>query len=200
MVPGKSMTRVIVDMSPSLDGFVAGTGISVEAPFGTADHRLHRWFGFDGTVPDEADKQAASQVLATAGAVVIGRRMFDVGIGLWGEDGAWGMPCFVVTNRVREPLVCGPTTFTFVAEGIEAAVTKARHTAGGKDVVIAGGGAIAQQCIAAGLVDELRLHVNPVLLGGGTPMFPSSGRSFELRLIRSVPSRNVVHQHFELIY
>lgn len=194
------MTRVIVDMSPSLDGFVAGTGVSVDAPFGTAGHRLHRWLGFEGTTPEKTDDEAASRMLATAGAVVIGRRMFDVGIELWGEDGAWGMPCFVVTRRPREALVRGPTVFTFVTEGVEAAMAKARDTAGSKDVVIAGGAEIAQQCIALGLVNELRLHVVPVLLGQGTRMFPEATTHRELRLINSISTRNAVHQDFELVY
>lgn len=194
------MTRVIVDMSPSLDGFVAGTGVSVDAPFGTAGHRLHRWLGFEGTTPEKTDGEAATRMFATAGAVVIGRRMFDVGIELWGEDGAWGMPCFVVTSRPREALVRGPTVFTFVTEGVEAAMAKARDAAGSKDVVIAGGAEIAQQCIALGLVNELRLHVVPVLLGQGTRMFPEATTHRELRLINSISTRNAVHQDFELVY
>lgn len=194
------MTRVIVDMSPSLDGFVAGTGVSVDAPFGTAGLRLHRWLGFEGAAPDDADDRAAAKILATAGAVVIGRRMFDVGIGLWGDDGAWGMPCFVVTSRPREPLVRGRTVFYFVTEGVEAAVAKASDAAGGKDVVVAGGADVAQQCVALGLVNELRLHVIPVLLGQGARMFPNTNCKFELRLISSILSRNAVHQNFELIY
>ena len=193
------MARVIVDISPSLDGFVAGHGVSVDRPFGDAGHRLHRWLGFEGTTPEAVDEHEAGQMLATAGAVVIGRRMFDVGIGLWGEDGAFGMPCFVVTHRPQAALVRGPTTFTFVTDGVVAALEQALAAAAGKDVVVAGGAQLVQQCLAAGRVDELRLHVVPVLLGAGVRLFDAAAPGRELRLARQVASANALHQTFELV-
>lgn len=165
------MGEVVVEVSPSIDGYVAGPGVSVERPFGDAGERLHRWMGFDGAVPTDADRAAAERVFANAGAVVIGRRMFDVGIGPWGEDGAFGRPVFVATHRPEDVLVKGPTTFTFVTDGVVRAVELARATAGDQDVVVAGGAHVIQQCLAAGLVDEIRLHVVPVLLGGGPRLF-----------------------------
>ena len=186
------MSKVIVEISPSVDGFVAGSGVSVERPFGDAGHRLHRWIGFEGTEPTGEDDAAAEAMFATAGAVVIGRRMFDVGIGPWGDDGAFGLPTFVVTSRGGEPLVKGPTTFHFVTDGIAAAVERARDAAHGKDIVVAGGADIVQQCLRAGAVDELRLHVVPVLLGRGTPLF-ERGDATELTLAGAVQSPHALH-------
>jgi dihydrofolate reductase len=193
------VTRVILDVSPSLDGFLAGVDVSVDAPFGSAGHRLHRWLGFDGGVPDARDEAAAAAMLAGAGAVVIGRRMFDVGIAHWGDDGAWRMPCFVVTHRPRPALVRGATVFTFVTEGVHEAVRQARAAAGDEDVVVAGGAGIAQQCLAADLVDELRLHVVPVLLGRGTRLFADSLRFQETRLTGLVATPNAIHQTYVLV-
>lgn len=190
------MGRVILDLSPSLDGYLAGDGISVQAPFGDAGHRLHRWLGFEGAVPEPADDEAAARMLEGVGAVVVGRRMFDVGIGHWGEDGAWGRPCFVVTHRAQAPLLRGPTRFEFVTDGVPAALARARDAAAGRDVVVAGGAELARQCLAAGLVDALRLHVVPVLLGRGARLFDGMPAA-EFRTVRAAASAHAVHQEFE---
>ena len=190
------MSKVIVEISPSVDGFVAGSGVSVERPFGTAGHRLHRWIGFEGAEPAAEDRAASEAVFATAGAVVIGRRMFDVGIGTWGEDGAFERPTFVVTHRGEEPLVRGRTTFHFVA-GVDAALERAREAAEGKDIVVAGGADIVRQCLREGAVDELRLHLVPVLLGEGTPLFERGGPT-ELTLAGAVRSPNALHLTYRL--
>lgn len=165
------MGSVIVDVSPSVDGYLAGPGVSAERPFGTAGHRLHRWLGFEDASPTDADREVAGRMLAGAGAVVLGRRMFDVGIDTWGEDGAFGLPCFVVTNRPGPEVARGPTTFRFIVGGVRRAVDLARRTAGERDVVVAGGADVVRRCLADGLVDEVRLHVAPVLLGAGTRLF-----------------------------
>ena len=190
------MSKVIVEISPSVDGFVAGGGVSVERPFGTAGHRLHRWIGFEGAEPTEEDRSASEAMFATAGAVVIGRRMFDVGIGRWGADGAFERPTFVVSNRGDEPLERGRTTFHFVA-GVDAALERAREAADGRDIVVAGGADIVQQCLREGAVDELRLHVVPVLLGDGTPLF-ERGDATELTLAGAVQSPNALHLTYRL--
>ncbi|GAA1241914.1 dihydrofolate reductase family protein [Pseudonocardia aurantiaca] len=193
------MGNVVVEMSPSVDGYVAGTGVSVERPFGNAGVRLHRWLGFDGETPTEADRAAAERVFTGAGAVVIGRRMFDVGIGLWGADGAFGMPVFVVTSRPADVLVKGPTTFTFVTEGTGRAVELARETAGELDVVVNGGADVVQQCLAAGLVDEIRLHVVPVLLGSGTRLFERPvGEQFELEQTAATATPLATHLSYRV--
>lgn len=188
------MSRILLDLSPSLDGFIAGVGVSEHAPFGDAGHRLHHWLGFEGATPDAVDHVAAARMLATAGAVVIGRRMFDVGIAHWGEDGAWERPCFVVTHRARPGFARGATTFSFVTEGVVAAIERARRAADGRDVVVAGGAAIARQCLAAGLIDEIRLHVVPVLLNRGTRLWGGSPACRELRLVDAMASPNALHQ------
>ena len=118
------------------------------------------------------------------GAYVMGRRMFGGGEGEWdlGWTGWWGdeppfhLPVFVLTHHAREPLqMAGGTTFTFVTDGVESAVAQARRAAGEGDVMVAGGASAVQQCIAAGLLDELQLHIAPVLLGGGTRLFEQAG-------------------------
>jgi dihydrofolate reductase len=195
----RGMGNVVVESSPSVDGYIAGEGVSVEAPFGTAGQRLHRWIGFDGAAPTGADRTAAERMFASTGAIVIGRRMFDVGIGPWGEDGAFGMPVFVVTNREAEVLVKGPTTFTFVTDGATRAVELARRTAGERDVVVAGGADVVQQCLVAGLVDEIRLHVVPVLLGRGTRLFERPiGEQVELEHVDTVVTPHATHTSYRV--
>ncbi|WP_219417121.1 dihydrofolate reductase family protein, partial [Pseudonocardia nigra] len=154
----------------------------------------HGWRPSGGPPPDPADGAAAEQMFATAGAVVLGRRMFDVGIGTWQPDGAFGRPCFVVTNRAHDEVVAGPTTFTFVTAGVADAVEQARRAADGRDVVVAGGAQVVQQCLALRLVDEIRLHVAPVLLGSGTPLFaPTADGAVELERTDLVTTPHATH-------
>ncbi|MGH2540273.1 MAG: dihydrofolate reductase family protein [Actinomycetota bacterium] len=101
--------------------------------------------------------------------------MFDHGEEPWGEDGAFGKPVFVVTRRGRERLTKGPTTFAFVTDGLERALGLAREAAGDRDVLIGGGGQIVAQCLSAGLLDEFRLDLVPIVLGGGVPLFVGAG-------------------------
>ena len=170
------MTNVTCDMAMSVDGFVAGPNQSLEKPFGDGvDGRLHRWM-FDE--PDE--NKAALEGIRDAKAFVMGRHMFGPGRGAWDMDwtGWWGeeppyhAPVFVLTHRARDPLpMQGGTTFTFVTGGIESALAQAREAAGNADVAIAGGAATVNQYLSAGLIDELRLHVAPVVLGAGERLF-----------------------------
>jgi dihydrofolate reductase len=193
------MGQVVVEVSPSIDGYVAGPGVSVERPLGADGQRLHRWIGFEDTTPTDADRAAAEWMFTNSGAVVIGRRMFDVGIGLWGEDGAFGMPVYVVTNRAHDDLVRGPTTFRFVTTGVVAAVEQACAAAGDRDVVIAGGAQVIQQGLAAGLVDEIRLHVVPVLLGDGTRLFEQPlAQQMELEPGEVQVTRHATHMRFRV--
>jgi dihydrofolate reductase len=137
-------------------------------------------------------------MFSTAGAVVLGRRMFEVGIGTWGEDGAFGMPCFVATTRPHADVVRGPTTFQFVTGGVRRAVERARYAAGDRDVVIAGGAQTVQECLAEGLVSEIRLHVVPILLGGGTPLFGDFPAAVELEQVSAVSTSLATHLIFRL--
>lgn len=187
----------------SLDGYVTGPDPRPEAPLGDDGERLHDWVtrlaswrarhGMDGgeTGPDD-DLMAES---FDVGAFVMGRGMFDSGEGPWGEDPPFRVPVFVVTHRGREPLVKGETTFTFVTDGVESAVAQAREAAGDRDVSLAGGADVARQCIAAGLLDEVTLHVVPIALGGGVRMFdgPLGG---ELEPAEAIAGDGVTHLRY----
>jgi len=174
------MTKITCDIAMSLDGFVAGPNQSLENPLGEGvGDRLHRWMF------DEPDANAAAiAAITAAGAFVMGRNMFGPGRGAWdaqwqgwwGEDPPYHAPVFVLTHHAREPVVMqGGTTFSFVTDGIESALAKARAAAGNADVAIAGGAETVRQYLAAGLIDELRLHVVPELLGAGERLLDDVG-------------------------
>jgi dihydrofolate reductase len=185
------MTRIVLDLSVSLDGYAAGPNVGVAEPMGEGGERLHDWHRADG------ERDAAGVMFARAGAVVLGRRTFDLGIELWGDDGTFGMPSFVVTHRARAPLQKGPTRFEFVTDGVAAAIERARAAAGAKDVWLMGGADIARQALHAGLVDELRVHLVPVLLGAGSRPFDGAG-ALRLSGIDAVESAPVLHLGFRI--
>jgi dihydrofolate reductase len=172
---GGVMAKVTCDISVSVDGFAAGANQRLEEPLGDGAERLHRWM-FE---QPEANADVIEQI-TSAGAYIMGRNMFGPGrgawdqtwTGWWGEDPPYHAPVFVLTHHPREPLeMRGGTIFSFVTEGIEAALVRARAAAGDADVAIAGGAATVNQYLAAGLLDELRLHVAPVILGAGERLF-----------------------------
>jgi dihydrofolate reductase len=187
------MSELRFEISMSLDGFVAGTDQSEQEPLGRGGEQLHQWVvrlaawrerhGLEGGETD-ASTEAVERSHENVGAVLMGRNMFG-GSGPWEEhpwDGWWGddppfhMPVFVVTHHPRPPLVMrGDTTFTFVTDGIESALAQARAVAGGKDVALGGGASVAQQYLKAGLIDELRIHLVPILLGDGARLFDNLG-------------------------
>ena len=166
------MSRVTCDLTISLDGFLAGPNQSLTEPLGEGGELLHRW-QFD----EREANAAAIKGILEAGAYIMGRNMFaGPGPGAWDADwrGWWGeeppyhAPVFVLTQHAREPLeMQGGTTFNFVTDGIESALAQAREAAGSKDVAIAGGAKTVQQFLSAGLIDELRLHTAPMILGAG---------------------------------
>ena len=174
------MTKVTCDMSMSVDGFTAGPNQTLDKPFGDGvEGRLHRWM-----FEEPEANAAAIEAITAAGAYVMGRNMFGPGrdawdeewTGWWGEDPPYHAPVFVLTHHPREPVTMeGGTTFTFVTDGIEAALARARAAAGDADVAIAGGAATVNQYLAAGHIDELRLHVTPVILGAGERLFDGVG-------------------------
>jgi dihydrofolate reductase len=202
--------KVVAEISISLDGYVAGPSPSLEEPLGKGGEQLHEWavrtktwrelHGMEGGEVDANDELFAEYVKAQ-GAVVMGRKMFSGGTGPWEDDpkatGWWGdeppfhKPVFVVTHHQREPLVLGETTFTFVTDGVASAVEQARGAAPAeRDVLVAGGADTIDEALAAGLVDELQLHVAPVLLGGGTRLFEGLGAErprLELVSVRESP-------------
>jgi dihydrofolate reductase len=178
------MSRVRIHISVSADGYVAGPNQSEENPLGEGGERLHDWLvalrawrephGLEGGEVN-ASSAVVEELQANLGAEIMGRGKFGGGPGSWGEDpwpGWWGedppfhMPVFVLTHHQREPLTLSDTTFTFVTDGTEAALEQARAAAGEKDVLIGGGADVINQYLAAGHVDELELHVVPLLLGG----------------------------------
>ncbi|UBU08682.1 dihydrofolate reductase family protein [Nonomuraea gerenzanensis] len=158
------MSKVVLDVSVSLDGFTTGPDVREDEPMGDGGERLHEWMGGGGI-----DEVVRRQVDEAVGATVIGRRTFDLGLRPWGGTPWAGVPSFVVTHRTRQDLL-GDNGGTFAFDGLEAAVRRAGDAAGGKDVLVLGAG-VARQLLAAGLLDEVWLHLVPVLLGGGTPLF-----------------------------
>jgi dihydrofolate reductase len=162
------MTTVICDMSASLDGYVTGPNDSRENPFGDGAGMLHDWI-FDAATDE--DRAILRELLDGVGAVVMGRTSFDKneGDGGWGDGGPAGdTPCFVVTHS--KPATSYPPVYTFVTDGVASAIGQAKNAAGGK-IVTLHGATVMQQALPLGLVDEIRVHVIPVLLGGGTPLF-----------------------------
>jgi dihydrofolate reductase len=205
------MPQVIADISTSLDGYVAGPDPTLEEPLGRGGEQLHEWalaarawrepHGREGG-EEGVDSDVIEELFSSVGASIIGRRMFSGGEGPWEQDpradGWWGdeppfgHPLFVLTHHARKPVEKGRTSFTFVTDGIEVALDRARAAAGDRNVSIGGGAEVIRQYLGAGLLDELRLHVAPVLLGGGTPLFDGNeGRLERARAIES-PS-GVVH-------
>jgi dihydrofolate reductase len=213
------MTRLRCEISMSLDGFVAGPNPSLEEPLGAGGELLHEWafaaaswresHGLSGGEAN-ADSDVLEESTASTGAVVMGRRMFSGGDGRWDDDprkyGWWGddppfhVPVFVLTHHARETLAMeGGTSFNFVTEGIEAALEQARAAAGDKDVLLAGGASIVQQYLKAGLLDELQIHMAPVLLGEGTLLFDRLGiEPLQLEATRVIASPAVTHVRFRV--
>jgi dihydrofolate reductase len=162
------MTSVICDMSASLDGYVTGPNDSRENPFGDGAGMLHDWI-FDAATDE--DRALLREMTDRTGAIVMGRTSFDKneGDGGWGDGGPAGdVPCFVVTHA--RPAASHPPVYTFVTDGVASAIEQAKQAAGGK-IVGLHGATVMQQALPLGLVDEIRVHVIPVLLGGGTPLF-----------------------------
>lgn len=195
------MGTVRAHMSMSLDGYVAGPGVSREHPMGVGGERLHQWLFGDGGGGDPRDAEVAAGMFApaTTGAVIMGRRTFEVGEAPWGEDGTFHLPCFVLTHRPAETRVKGPTTFTFVTDGIEAALARAQAVAGERAVNLMGA-ETTQQFLRAGLLDEIQINLVPVLLGAGTRLFEHLGTApIELERTRMVGSSTMTHLTYRLV-
>jgi dihydrofolate reductase len=201
------MSKVFVDISMSLDGFVAGPNDGPDLPLGEGGERIHEWIvglrswreqhGLEGG-EENGDSELVARTVARSGAVVLGRRMFDNAHG-WGEEPPFHKPVFVLTHEERPPEEkTGGTTFTFVNDGVEAALGRARAAAGEKDVLVAGGGNTVQQFLAAGLLDEMAIHVAPLLLGGGVRLFRDVDEPPELAGLDVTASPAVAHLSLEL--
>lgn len=182
------MGVVEITLSMSLDGFITGPNASAEQPLGTADNVLRP--GGEGWMVDE--------VFAAAGAVVAGRRVYDHVHG-WGEEPPFRMPVFVPTHRPHEIRVAGATTFTFVTD-VESAIAQAKVAAGDKNVYLMGGASTVDQALQIGLVDVLSLHIEPVLLGGGTRLFADlGGDQIRLERTRLVDGPTTTHLRFRVL-
>ena len=186
------MGNVVMDMSMSLDGYIAAPDDTPEQGLGVDGMRLHNWAFDDPSVFDEV----YGNLIEETGAVIMGRRSYDNSIEAWGGKGPLGeVPCFVVTHR---PVTGADPLFTFVTDGIEAALAQARAAAGEKDVTIGGGAKAINQYLSAGLVDELELHIAPVVLGGGARLFDGVGPDLRLEQLRAVDAPGVTHLKYRV--
>jgi dihydrofolate reductase len=213
------MGRLTLDISMSLDGYIAGPNQTLELPLGQGGEQLHEWVlglaawrerhGLSGGETNR-DAEVVEESIAAVGATVMGRRMFSGGSGPWTDDpnadGWWGddppfrHPVFILTHHPRETVTKqGGTTFNFVTEGIEAALDQAREAAGDKDVAVAGGANVVQQYLTAGLLDELQIHVVPVLLGGGVRLFADGAETVGLESTRVIESPSVTHLRYRVL-
>ena len=210
------MSKLRAQISVSADGYVAGPNQTLDEPLGEGGESLHEWaielrewregHGREGG-EENASTQVMAETLDNVGAEIMGRGKFGPGPGPWGDDpwqGWWGddppfhMPVFVITHHEREPLTLSDTTFTFVTDGIGPALEQAREAAAGKDVMLGGGADSINQYLAAGLVDELELHVAPVILGGGARLFEGVGPHVKLEQVRTVGAPGVTHLKYRV--
>jgi len=204
------MSRLKLNITMSIDGYVAGPDQSLERPLGVGGEELHGWLvplrAFRESHGEEGGEVNAStpfaeDILAGAGATIMGRNMFGGGPGpwdvswkgWWGDDPPYHNPVFILTSHARESVeMQGGTTYHFVTDGIESALERARAAAGEKDVSLAGGASVAQQYLAAGLLDEIVVSVVPILLGGGARLFEKLG-DVKLEQVESVEAPGVTH-------
>jgi dihydrofolate reductase len=192
------MARVVLAFSISLDGFVAGSGISRERPMGEGGERLHDWLFKSDAEASTIDRTVASKLRARVGAVVLGRRTYDIGVDLWG-DTPYPVPSFVLTHRDHPSRIMTSATFSFITGGIASAISQARAVASEKDVIVMGA-ETARECLVAGLADELVLQLIPILLGAGSRLFdPSPPSRPTLEVISAVPSPNATHLHYRIV-
>ncbi|MFD0537520.1 dihydrofolate reductase family protein [Actinomadura luteofluorescens] len=191
------MAQVICDMSVSLDGYVTGPNDSRENPFGDGAWMLHKWMSDQAT---DEDRAILDQVIADWGAVVMGRKSFEKneGEGGWGDGDPMGdVPCFVVTHQA--PTKPYPPVFTFVTDGVASAIEQAKRAAGDK-VVGLHGATVMQQALPLGLVDEIRVHVVPVLVGGGTPLFGALASPIPLERTRVMATPAATHISYRIVH
>jgi dihydrofolate reductase len=210
------MSSVRCQISVSLDGFVAGPEQSADDPLGKGGERLHEWaigtqswreqHGLEGG-ERSADAEVVDDAVRGVGAYIMGRKMFGGGDGpwdeswkgWWGEDPPFHVPVFVLTHHSREPLSMeGGTTFTFVTDGIDSALEQARAAAGNEDVMVSGGASAVQQYLAAGLLDELYLHIVPITLGAGERLLENVGDP-ALEPVEVIPSPAATHVKYRVV-
>ena len=216
-VSNRCMSKVRADISISLDGYVAGPKQSIENPLGEGGERLHEWLialkvwreasGMEGGEENDSSP-VLREAYANVGAEIMGRGKFgppsggpwgdDAWRGWWGDEPPFHKPVFVITHHERAPLTLSDTTFTFVTHGIHSALDQARRAVGSKDVFVGGGAKVINEFLAAGLLDELELHLVPILLGGGARLFDGVGPEVRLEPIRVLEAPGVTHLKYRV--
>lgn len=203
------MGKVIVELSMSLDGFVAGPNDGPQNGLGDGGDRLFQWYysgDTDFPLPgtdmvfkiSRASAELLQQEWGSLGAMVAGRRMFDIAHG-WGGNPPGGGPCFIVTHAAPQEWLKPGSPFTFVSDGVESAIRQAKQAAGGKNVA-ASSASIAQQCLRAALLDEIHINLAPVLLGAGVRLFDHLGAApVDLERTRVVEAPGVTHLRFRVV-
>jgi dihydrofolate reductase len=206
--------RTFADISISLDSFVAGPDPSLEEPLGRGGEQLHEWVfrlaawrrphGLEGG-EDGPESRWVEEITEHTGAFVMGRRMFSGGEGPWNDDpnatGWWGdeppfhAPVFVVTHHPRSPLELTGTTFTFVTDGFESAIAQARDAANERDVQVSGGADVIRQALESGVLDELQVHIAPVVLGGGTALLAGVA-PIALEIVETIVTPQATHVRY----
>ena len=185
--------RVFVDITMSVDGFISGPGISREQPLGAGGLRLHDWFFKTKT---EAAARILDEVNQATGAVILGDRTYSDAIDdAWGGENPFPAPAFVLCKRAPEKTVKG---FSYVTDGIESALRQASAVAGEKGVLVMGGASVVQQYLKAGLIDDIQLHIAPLLLGEGTCLFDHIG-GVELECTRVLETPGATHLHYRVV-
>ena len=203
------MSKVIVELSMSLDGFVAGPNDGPANGLGDGGQRLFEWYySGDTALPlpgtdmvfriSRASAELLREEWGEIGAMVAGRRMFDIAHA-WGGNPPGGGPCFIVTHSPPQEWLKPGSPFAFVADGVASAIRQARHAAGSKNVSAASA-SIAQQCLSAGLLDEIHINLAPVLLGAGVRLFDNLGAApIELEIMRIVEGIGVTHLRYQVV-
>jgi dihydrofolate reductase len=213
------MGKIVCDISMSLDGYIAGPNPTLEEPLGHGGEELHKWVynlkswrephGMTGGETGQ-DNDIMKESTENIGAVIMGRRMFSGGEGPWesdpNPDAWWGstppfhVPVFILTNHKREKVEKkGGTSFNFITDGIESALSQAKGAAEDKNISIAGGANTIQQFIKARYLNEIQIHIAPILLGGGTPLLANLSH-INLKKMRVIDSPYVTHIKFQILY
>ncbi|MCC3374012.1 dihydrofolate reductase family protein [Cohnella sp. REN36] len=185
------MSRVFLDISMSLDGFIAGREDDVQP--------LHEWIvDFDTGIFKKSE--VLNELFERTGAIVAGRRVYEIASGWGGHHPIRGVPVFVLSHSRPDTVPQGETPFTFVSAGIEAAIREAKAAAGEKDVYVLGGASVAQQCLQASLLDEIQVHVAPVLLAEGIRLFDSIGSErIRLETTGVMESQGIAHLRYRIV-
>lgn len=194
------MNKIRSTISMSLDGYITGPDDNHDHPMGVEGERLHDWMFDPDSATHAANAQVRREMSEGVGAVVIGRRMFDLGEEPWGGN-PFTAPVIVMTHRAHDPIEAdGKPPITFVTGGLDAAMVSARQLAGDHDILVAGGADLIRQAIAAGFLDELQISIVPILLNRGRPLFDGTMPGLiTLEPIRTLESPTVTHIQYKVV-